>query len=145
MSEPTKAAQPPFFIMFLFFSLFLAWLNILILLILFLFCHSFLQIPSSVFSMVKLYYAYVVFASYMIQLYVPIVILESPVYRKLRLYRLEERSPRIGKHLFLIFQLIFRTLVVLMTGMIILLRHYLAYNILIKVILWTDPRQYKHI
>ena len=124
-----KAPQTLFFIMSLSFSL-----SIMVecLSFSFLFPHFLFQIPSSVFSLAKLYYAYAVLVTYVVQLYVPIAFLESPLYRKLRLFRLEQRWSWLKKHLFLIFQLLFRTLLVLITGMIILTVT-LSY-ILIKII-----------
>ena len=76
--------------------------------------------PSSFFSLTKLYYSYSVFAGILLQFYVPMDFLESPVYRKLRLNLLEQRWPQLEKHLFLIFQLLFRTLAMLVTGALVL-------------------------
>ena len=73
------------------------------------FTHSF-------FSLAKLYYAYAIFAGYLVQFYVPMDFLEVPLYSRLRLHRLEYRYPHRRRWIFFSFQTIFRLLVVLITG-----------------------------
>jgi proton-coupled amino acid transporter len=68
------------------------------------------------FSLAKLYYAYAIFAGYLVQFYVPMDFLEGPLYTRLRLRALEYRFPRHSHRVFPSFQLGFRLLVVLVTA-----------------------------
>jgi hypothetical protein len=70
----------------------------------------------SFFSLAKLYYAYAIFAGYLVQFYVPMDFLEVPLYSRLRLHHLEYRFPHRRHWVFAIFQLLFRLIVVLITG-----------------------------
>ena len=72
--------------------------------------------PSRFFYLAKLYYAYAIFAGYLIQFYVPMDFLETPLYSGLRLHTLEYRYPRLGRRAFFAFQTVFRVLVVAITG-----------------------------
>jgi proton-coupled amino acid transporter len=68
------------------------------------------------FSLAKLYYAYAIFAGYLVQFYVPMDFLEVPLYSRLRLHHLEYRFPHRRHWVFAIFQLLFRLIVVLITA-----------------------------
>jgi len=60
---------------------------------------------------VKLYYSYAIFATYMVQFYVPMDFLEPPLYNHLLF-----RFPRHHAKLQLLIQIVFRTVMVAVTG-----------------------------
>ncbi|CAI8033134.1 Proton-coupled amino acid transporter 1 [Geodia barretti] len=68
------------------------------------------------FSLAKLYYAYAIFAGYLLQFYVPMDFLEVPLYSRLRLHHLEYRFPHRRNWVFSTFQILFRLTVVLITA-----------------------------
>ena len=72
----------------------------------------------SFFSLAKLYYAYAIFAGYLVQFYVPMDFLEVPLYLRLRLHHLEYRFPHRRNWVFSTFQILFRLTVVLITGIL---------------------------
>ena len=79
--------------------------------------HTHTHTPSNrLFLIVKLYYAYAIFASYTIQFYVPMDFLEPPLYDKLRLDYFVYRFPRFHSKIILLIRLAFRTTVVVITG-----------------------------
>ena len=69
------------------------------------------------FFLAKLYYAYAIFAGYLLQFYVPMDFLETPLYSRLRLHTLEYKYPRQRHRIFPFFQILFRVVVVIITGM----------------------------
>ena len=73
-----------------------------------------------VFLIVVLYYAYVIFASFMLQFYVPMDFLEIPFFRLTRIEQWTDRilysNPRLHKPVTWILHTIFRTVVVLIIG-----------------------------
>jgi proton-coupled amino acid transporter len=70
------------------------------------------------FYLAKLYYAYAIFASYLVQFYVPMNFLEVPLFSRLRLQTLEYKFPRHGHRVFPLFQTVFRLVVVIITAAI---------------------------
>ena len=85
--------------------------------------HSHTLINSNfhrVFLIVVLYYAYVIFASFMLQFYVPMDFLEIPFFRLTRIEQWTDRilysNPRLHKPVTWILHTIFRTVVVLIIG-----------------------------
>lgn len=69
------------------------------------------------FSLAKLYYAYAVFAGYLVQFYVPMDFLEVPIYSKLKICnKLEYKYPHRRQWFFFSFQIVFRTIIVLITA-----------------------------
>lgn len=66
---------------------------------------------------VRLFFCFVVFVSFMLQFYVPMDFLEPIVYEKiLKLYILEHRFPRHHRVLRLLIETVFRVSVVLIIG-----------------------------
>ena len=77
---------------------------------------SFSPLLYRLFNIVKLYYAYAIFASFMLQFYVPMDFLEPPLYKKLQLDKLMYRYPNHHSKIKLSVQLSFRTALVILTG-----------------------------
>lgn len=69
-----------------------------------------------VFIIVKLYFAYAIFASFLLQFYVPMDFLEPAFFDLVKLDRLTYRFPRHYKKLQSLVKLTFRSALVLLTG-----------------------------
>lgn len=73
-----------------------------------------------VFIIVQLYYAYVIFASYMLQFYVPMDFLEIPFFKLIRLEhhidKLMYYRPQLHGPAYWLAQIVFRTILVSVTG-----------------------------
>ena len=68
---------------------------------------------NRLFLIVKLYYAYAIFATYLVQFYVPMDFLEPPIIERLHLARL---FPRHHAKIQYLVPIIFRTFLVIVTG-----------------------------
>ena len=64
----------------------------------------------------RFFFAYAIFASYMLQFYVPMDFLEPSLFELLKVDRLTYRFPRHHEKLKTVIQLTFRTIVVILTG-----------------------------
>ena len=76
---------------------------------------------SSFFVLAKMFYSYAIFATYMVQFYVPMDFLEPVLYKYLRLHKLKDRFPTHHSTVKTAIENLFRAMVVMVTGMSVLL------------------------
>ena len=69
-----------------------------------------------IFIITKFFYAYAIFASFLLQFYVPMDFLEPAFYGRIKVDRLEHRFPRHHKKLAHLIQMLFRSVIVILIG-----------------------------